>query len=279
MKRLLVLFTIALLVLLSHANYSVYSTSGKVTVIRAGKEIPAEKGMTLNASDQIDIASGAKVEIYNAKTQEIFASVKSGKNSVMGVMLDARKQASNTSGAINSRMKPLTGQVNPNSRVYTEGLVKRSMQTYDPGAESRIVDPRALALHIVKALRSSGDETAMTTPAGLTRDKIGESGKMFRAENTQDFPVYFNIIKVNETSLGSIEISELGQPMGCYVLLPNQTITREHPDNLNMAESHILVMANYRFDIDELIEEGNKILSQGDAEEPDNQLPVYIVRL
>ena len=235
--------------------------------------------MKVNASDQIDIPQGAKVEIYNSATKEIFSSSGAGKNSVMGIMLDARKQASKTAGAINDRMRFSAGGGNPDTRLYTEGLVKRSMQVYDPGAESLVVEPRALALHIANALLAPQTLESSAIPTPVAHSHLDGGGMQFRVENVLGFPVYLNVVKIRETSLGSVEISELGQPMGSYVVLPGQAIAREHFGGLDPAESHILVITHCRFDIDELIEHINTILSENDNEQPDSNLPVYLRRL
>ena len=279
MKRLILIIAIISTALTMQANYTLYSFTGNITVTQGGKQVTPEKGMKVNASDQIDIAPGAKVEIYNAATKEIFTSSKSGKNSVMGIMLDARKQASKTAGAINDRMRFSAGGGNPDTRLYTEGLVKRSMQVYDPGAESLVVEPRALALHIANALRSPQSLDGSAIPIPVTHSHTEGSGMKFRVENSLGFPIYLNIVKIRETSLGSVEISELGQPMGCYVVLPGQAIAREHFAGLDPAESHILIMTHCRFDIDELIEQINKIITENDSEQPDANLPVYLRRL
>lgn len=279
MKRLILIIAIISAALTMHANYTLYSFSGNITMTQGGKQVTPEKGMKVNASDQIDIAPGAKVEIYNAATKEIFSSSKSGKNSVMGIMLDARKQASKTAGAINDRMRFSAGGGNPDTRLYTEGLVKRSMQVYDPGAESLVVEPRALALHIANALRSPQTLDGSAIPVPVTHSHTDGSGMKFRVENSLGFPIYLNVVKIRETALGAVEISELGQPMGCYVVLPGQAIAREHFAGLDPVESHILVMTHCRFDIDELIEQINKLMSENDSEQPDANLPVYLRRL
>lgn len=279
MKRLLLFIAIISATVTLHANYTLYSFTGNITITQAGKQVTPEKGMKVNASDQIDIPQGAKVEIYNSATKEIFSSSGAGKNSVMGIMLDARKQASKTAGAINDRMRFSAGGGNPDTRLYTEGLVKRSMQVYDPGAESLVVEPRALALHIANALLAPQTLESSAIPTPVAHSHLDGGGMQFRVENVLGFPVYLNVVKIRETSLGSVEISELGQPMGSYVVLPGQAIAREHFAGLDPAESHILVITHCRFDIDELIEHINTIFSENDNEQPDSNLPVYLRRL
>lgn len=261
------------------AKYELYRFEGNITVKQANHDVTPERGMELNASDQIYIPKGGVVEIYNTVTKEIFTSVGDGQKSVMGIMLDARKQSEKTTSAINDRMRFAANGKQAPTRLYTEGLVKRSMQVYDPEAQNLIVEPEVLALHILKAIKAASTGNVGEFPTALTHERSGESGLKFRIENSLSFPIYINVIKVNETQLGSIEISELGQPMGCYVLLPGQSLSREHFAGLSPTDSHYLVMTHCRFDIDELISHVNSLLSENSDKAADVELPVYINRL
>ncbi len=279
MKHILTLILVVLITSLpTFAKYELYSFEGNITIKQANHDVKPERGMELNASDKIDIPTGGIVKIYNTVTKEVFTSVSEGQNSVMGIMLDARKQSENTASAINDRMRFAAKGQQGSTRLYTEGLVKRSMQVYDPEAQNLIVEPEVLALHIVKAITTPAEAT-IEFPTPMTHGPIGESGLNFKIENSLSFPIYLNVIKLNETQLGAIEISELGQPMGCYVLLPGQTISRQHFAGLSSTESHYLVMTHCRFDIDELIARVNKLLSEHSDRTADIHLPVYITRL
>lgn len=260
-------------------KYELYKFEGNIAVKQANHDVTPERGMELNASDQIYIPQGGMVEIYNTVTKEIFTSVSEGQQSVMGIMLDARKQSDKTTSAINDRMRFAANGQQGATRLYTEGLVKRSMQVYDPQAQNLIVEPEVLALHLLKAVKAASTGSATEFPTALTHERMGESGLEFKIENSLSFPIYINVIKVNETQLGSIEISELGQPMGCYVLLPGQSLSRQHFSGLSSADSHYLVMTHCRFDIDELITHVNSLLSENSDKAADLHLPVYISRL
>lgn len=282
MKRIIAYLMILLAAVMpTEAKYTLYSFSGDITVKQSNRDVKPERGMELNATDEINIPKGAQVEIYNTVTKEIFTSVTNGLTSVMGIMLDARKQSQKTAGAINDRMRfSALGNQNKSTRLYTEGLVKRSMQVYDPEAENLIVAPDELALHILKAVKSSNDTLATTEfPTDFSHTHIGDTGLEFNIENSLPFPIYINLIKLSEISLDRFEISELGQPMGCYVLLPGQTIARKHLTGLLPTDSHYLILTYCRFDIDELISSLNELLTAEPQREPDTQLPVYISRL
>lgn len=281
MNRLLLLFiSIFISALPALANYTLYSYSGKISIRQCGKDVTPQKGMKVGAADEITIGPGASVEIYNAATKEIFKSTEEGKISVMSIMLAARKQSSNTLDAINERWTMRkNGSSSNNNRLYTEGLVKRSMNVYDPAAENKEVDPHQLALHICSNMREPGKFDSVKFPAEVTSRHLEGDGLNFNVFNSLAFPIYMNVIKFQETSLGSIELSELGQPMSSYVILPGQSITREQMHGLNSSDSHILILTYCRFDIDNLIEETNKLLQEAPTQDPDAELPVYTGRL
>ncbi|MDE6267207.1 MAG: hypothetical protein K2M07_07660 [Muribaculaceae bacterium] len=280
MNRIIVLLiALSLTAISALANYTLYSFSGNITIRQAGKNVTPEKGMKVGAADEIVIGPGATVEIFNATTKEIFKSTGEGKTTPMGIMLDARKQSGNTFGAINDRWTMSKSGTPNNNRLYTEGLVKRSMHIYDPAAENKEVAPHELALHIYNIMSNPSGLEAAEYPTEMTSAHLDGNGMNFRVANTLAFPIYMNVIKYQETGAGSIELSELGQPISSYVILPGQSITREQLTGLNPAESHILILTFCRFDIDSLIEETNKLLKEPVNESPDVELPVYLKRL
>lgn len=281
MYRIIIVLIMGILVgLPASAKYLLYGFEGDVLLKQASGNVRPDKNMELNASDEIIIPEGAKVEIYNTATKEIFTSVSHGVKSVIGIMLDARRQSEKTTSAINDRMRFSAGDgQNVKSRLYTEGLVKRSMQVYDPEADNLTIRPETLALHVLKNIHNEDPGNAIVFSASLTYGRLGESGLEFKIENTLSFPIYVNIVKINETKPDSVEISELGQPMGCYVVLPGQSLARQHFDGLSTTDSHLLILTYCRFDIDELISTVNTMLPTETETEADNQLPVFITRL
>lgn len=278
-RVLLICISLIVSTLSAVANYTLYSFSGNITLTKGGRNITPEKGMKVGAADEIVIGPGATVEIYNAATKEIFKSVGEGKTSVMGIMLDARKQSGNSMGAINDRWTMSKSGTPNNNRLYTEGLVKRSMHVYDPAAENREVDPHQLALHICSSMRTPGKLETVSFPTEVSSQHLEGGGLNFSVANSLAFPIYMNVLKVQETSLGAVELSELGQPLSCYVILPGQSISREQLHGLDGSESHILILTYCRFDIDRLIEEANTLLQMPPDQMPDADLPVYLGRL
>lgn len=278
-RVLLLLLTLMISAMSALANYTLYSFSGNVTIRQGGKNVVPEKGMKMGAADEITIGPGASVEIYNATTKEIFKSIGEGKTSAMRIMLDARKQAGNSFGAINDRWTMSKGGTSNNNRLYTEGLVKRSMNIYDPAAENKEVDPHQLALHIYNIISDPSRLDSIEYPTEVVSKHLENNGLKFRVANSLAFPVYMNVVKFQETAGGGIELSELGQPISSYVILPGQSITRDQLQGLNGNESHLLILTFCRFDIDSLIEETNKLLQNQPSETPDAELPVYLKRL
>ena len=104
MKRL-TLFVLLLTAILHSAlaNYKLEEFNGAVIIWQQGKETPVSKGMSLNANDMIEIAPGASIKILNCTTKEIFSSVASGKRTVIGIMLDAKKKDKDDEVSINDR--------------------------------------------------------------------------------------------------------------------------------------------------------------------------------
>ena len=279
MKRL-TLFVLLLTTILHSAlaNYKLEEFNGAIIIRQKGKEVPISKGMTLNANDMVDIAPGGSVKILNCATKEIFSSVGNGSRTVIGIMLDAKKKQKNTLGSINDRWRiSKDNSQEEDTRLYTEGHVTRSMEMYDPEAENRQLAPAELALHIYGTLM--GKTGSASCPTEVKSTHLDNGGLSFSVVNSLSHPVYLNILKINETGLDSVEISELGQPMGTYVLQPGQSITREQISGLLSSESHILVLTYCGFDIDQLIDETNKLLSNPPTKGANDNLPVYINRL
>ena len=80
--------------------------------------------------------------------------------------------------------------------------------------------------------------------------------------------------------MGDVNISPLGQPAGSYVVLPCQTLSREHFPAIDANEEHILIMTNCRYDVDRVIEETIKALNEGvPVSDDEATLPVYIRKL
>lgn len=264
------------------ARYTVYSVTGKVTIEARGKKTAAEKGMQVGASDMIDIPVGAEIEIYNELDKRLYTSVKSGRFTVTRLMIDARGVASDNTANVASRLRfGAKDKDADRRRVYVEkGMVRRSLAVYDPEGEGVQMDARTLGRFLAARIRSGRLGEVAAPPVKVDHEGAGENGLAFRVENTLEFPIYFNIIRLRETSGSEVEISPVGQPAGSYVLLPRQSLSREHFAPVDTLERHVLVMTHCQYDIDEVIEEMAKLSAESEECNSDSDaLPVYTLVL
>lgn len=281
MRRLL--FILALFSFLSiSAHYRIHSVTEGVMLESGGKRSAATKGLVVKPSDNLIIPSGGKVEIYNDLDKRIYTSVCEGKTSVTRLMIDARSAAADNRGNVASRLRFGKKGSDSDKRLYVEkGMVRRSLGVYDPEGEKIVADPAVMASYIASRLTTSGDSISDTMPAKTEKDSLPDGGKMFKVTNTLEFPVYFNIVKIKRHSGNvSVKISEMGQPTGVYVLLPDQTLERGHHHPLASDEIHIMVMAHCQFDIDEMIDELAKALKNDTAATSGAiSLPLYLYKI
>lgn len=264
------------------ARYTLHSVSGDVKIESSGKSVAAQTGMTVKPSDQLVIPPGGKIEIYNDLDKKIYSSVSEGKITVTRLMIDARSVASDNRGNVTSMMRFSKKNDSNNQKLYVEkGMVKRSLGIFDPEGEKIVADPSLIAKFISARLYDDKDMLHDELPVPTEHAVPDEGGITFDVRNTIGFPVYFNIVKIVEKdNKRSVKISEVGQPAGIYVLLPDQTIGRGHYHNIPDNELHIMVMTHCQFDIDEMIEELEKALRTSPSDVSSyNNLPIYLMRL
>lgn len=261
------------------AKYTLYNSSGNVNIIRNGHAVDTQKGMELSAFDLIAIPEGAYVEIFNDQNSQIYKSKSSGNFSVTRIMIDAKGQATDHIGGINDKMRFGKGTDENSTRVYAaKGMVSHALAVYDPEGNTIQVDPEVLGAHIAATLRDTAAITSSPFPATLTIGDMATGGRSFRLENSLNFPVYFNLIKIKDVKNGTIEISELGQPTGCYVVRPGQALSREQFAGLDSSSMHVLIMTHCYFDIDKVIETVGNIMSDPSHhnDNADTTLPLYL---
>lgn len=282
MRKYLLTLLITIVNLTAWGHYSLHSVSGEVKVESGGNQKPAQKGMALKASDYLVIPQGGKVEIYNDLDKKIYTSVATGKISVTRLMIDARGTASDNRGNVASRLRFGKKANAGNERLYVEkGMVKRSLGVYDPEGEKIVADPAVIARYIAAKLTDSGEFAGDSLPVETVKEIKNEEGISFKIRNTLEFPIYFNIVKISGNgNRRKVSISEIGQPAGVYVLLPRQTMSREHFQPVLSDESHILVMTHSQFDVDEMIEQMETIFRNGKdtGPSPEKNLPLYLSR-
>lgn len=278
MRKILLITLMSVTALLCGAKYSVHSVSGSVTLQRAGKSQPLTKGTEVGGVDNIVLANGATVEILNSADNKVYRCDKPGKYTPMKIMMEARRSSDNKFSTI-ARNTRFNTDSKKAGTVYEEGcLVTRALGTYDPEGATMQVDASQLALSMANMLTGNASDT-IPTPFSHGVPQTG-TGLEFSIDNSFDYPLYVNVVKCSTSSEASkkVEISELGQPVGCYILLPGQTLMRRHSKELDEAEKHLLIMTRGYFDIDEVIEKASTVDRQSDGPVP-GVGHIYITRL
>ncbi|MDE6300982.1 MAG: hypothetical protein K2M19_04640 [Muribaculaceae bacterium] len=270
--RLLMLVLVAMMPLAAAANYTVDSVEGKVTVSRGGNESEVTRGMKLNVNDRLTIAPGAKITIYNALTKELYTSTTAGRTDVTSLMFNARSQASSSNIISKARVTPRSSG---NTRAYTQGSVKRALTLYDPEGASVNADPTQIAMQVWGVMNGTAVPRELTVE--VKSDSAGTTGRGFTVSNPLPYPIYINALRLSRSKAGGVELSQLGQPTGCYVLLPGQSISRSQAEGIDPEEAHFLVITHYQFDVDEVLTalEGLRDKSIHGVPE-DDSLEVYI---
>lgn len=259
------------------AALRVTGVTGRVTV-RQGNKAPvaATVGMTLSPGDHLDIADGAVLEILNENAKSYYTSTSTGSMTVSRMIGLARSEAADNVGAVHDNLRfGRTKGRDRDSRVYVEsGMVTRSLATYDPEASGITMDPATLSGVLYRMLTSTA---AAPDDRLIMTHSSDDTGMRFTLDNVMEFPLYFNIIRIADGADSKPEagISALGQPDGCYVLLPGQSISRATHDTIPAGERHLLVATHCRYDIDCVIENINTQLREG-YDKPDIDFDIYV---
>ena len=279
MRNILLTLALALFVITISAHYTVYDVSDGVIVERGSQSLKATKGIELKASDLVSIPQGGHIEVYNELDKQIYRSVKSGKISVNKLMIEARGLAANNRANVGGRLNfGKKGGQDSDTRIYSEtGMVRRSLAAYDPDGDGVQMDSKTLGRWLARKVRAGLAPDSASVPVSVKHERISEGGMKFHVENSLQYPIYFNIIKL-DASKRQPAVSPLGQPAGSYVLLPRQTMAREHFDSVPADEAHILIMTPCQYDLDAVIEEmGKSLQDDSDMLKADSSLPIHIV--
>lgn len=281
--RIVQLFIILAMGILSpimvYGGYVVKAVKGDVKIIKQGNAQKLNVGSSLTAADMLDIAQGAEVEIMNDVSKTIYTSTKSGRTTVSRMMLDAKTQAGDNLGNVNRQMRFGGGHSNKDARVYVEtGMVKRAMTNYDPDASGIEIDPESMGGWLAAVFQGKGN--GKDFPAKIsTTPSSAEVKKEFSISNDGDYPIYFNVFRVkNDCGTPEVEISEFGQPSGCYVLFPGHALDRKTMREPEAGEIYI-VGAPCLFDIEATLEALNKKLHSTGEEGVMIDMPVYTKKL
>lgn len=255
-KYKLILLTIIITFVLSASaqNYSIYSKSKGVQVVTGGNTLEAKEGMPLKPNDLLIIPQGGTVAILDKISNNIFTSVSNGRISVAKLKIEAQRSATNKVGTILANVNTRFGGSGSKggNRVYVEkGMINRSLAVFDSEGDTVAMEPSLLARYIASQILANKSDKM---PVEIRFGEIGNNGLYFRLENTLEYPVYFNILRVNGSD---VEISPLGHPYGTYIVLPNQVFQREHLTPIPDGEFHIIILTPCQYDLDTVIDEVN----------------------
>ncbi len=260
--------------------YTVHEVSGPVKIASGGKTQAAEKGMAVKGSDNVIVADGGEIQILHKPMHKIYVWNTPGTISVSSLMINAKDLAADNSGAFNKFTTFSKRDKSEGQTVYsTVGRTTRSMAKFDPDARGMQVDAETLAALVSPRLLAGGFAEG-ECPVSFTRSMDGRlGGATFTMANTLGYPIYFNILKINTSGAAPrVEISELGQPTGNYVVRPGQTLMRGQQSGLAAGDRHVVVMTQCFFDIDKLLEAIDARLA-GSMREPGEgaeQIPVFV---
>lgn len=274
-SRLGILLVYLISALTVSAALKVYNVSGKVSIIRNGKFSPLAKGVQLRADDKLDLGSGASLDVINENNGVIYSSTERGLMNVSELMLKASKRSADNTGSVNSQIRyTKSPRKNSGSRVYVEtGMVKRSFGDNDIAGQDMWIDTELLGAYLKNLLRGGTYPDNLPIPVSAVCDNGNLKG--YRLDNILDIPLYFNVISVEKE--GMVTLSVIGDPSGCYVLLPQQSISRENFKSISGTDE-IIIVSNYRFDMERLLEILNNV-NEGQTTESDMELPVYVQKL
>lgn len=256
-------------------NYSLHSATKGVKVESGRQTLAATPGMPLKAIDYVIIPDGGSVEVYNSSDSRIYKSVRPGKVSISRLVIEARQSATDKLGTIVSKLDVGAGKSKKGNTVFVEkGVVNRSLAVYDPEGEGTEMNTATIGRYIASKIKYNESDPL---PDGLVIEPLvaDNGGSAISVTNTLGFPVYLNILNYEPES--GVQIAQLGQPGGSYVLLTGQAIERRQLDPQTENPAAIVFVTPRQFDLDKVIEEINANLkSVQDLSDIDENTPVVV---
>lgn len=275
MKRFLTLLIVLATVAAASADYSIKSITGRAQLLKHGNITELTAGMILEPNDQVMIENDAVLVIYNSADSKLYTINTPGLERVARLIFKARKKAESNASAVNNELN-LTRDKQLQGVIFVEkGKVTRSLAAFDPEAQDRQMDADALSRRLYTLLRDSIDSQSGAEAFALSR-RIDPDGLSFMVENTLEHPIYFNVFKISAEN-GSVSISELGQPVGSYAILPTQFLAREQTAGLNPAELHIMIITDFYFDIDEVLSNLNALIDAKQEVVSNSNIRLYLL--
>lgn len=263
-RFVVILITMFLFSLNAEANYRLSSFSGNVKIKHAGEIQQPVVGMRLGAADLILIGQGSKVEILDKRDSKLYSRDKAGEIGITSLVFEAQKSAHSNLKTVYRNVSLSKTSAEEDGKMYVEkGKITLALEEYDPMSQDVMIDAKVMARYIVDILNAGIPDSlyALPVPVEVAHEPAGSLS--FKVDNNVKEPLYINVLKlVNVDGTQQLRISELGQPVGCYVLLPKQSIMRGQSEGACSDCVHLLLATHYYFSIDELISELADIITE-----------------
>lgn len=279
--RLILVAVVAIIISFgASAQYTLSSFKGNVQIKRAGKIEAASAGMKVGAFDLIVIGQGASATVFDKASSSEYTRNIPGEISPNSLVFEAKKDAGSNLANIHRNVGIGKNSAEEGKMYVEKGKVTLALENYDPEGEQTAVDASVLAKFIVASL--SNKDAGTMLPVETSYQSGYNSPLGFELHNTSAEPLYINVVKYGNTADGktAFQISELGQPVGCYVILPGHSINRSSVSGRHNSDKHILVATHYYFSIDDLLENLEKENTYEPGAEltpkPVPQLPIYV---
>lgn len=267
----------------AQAQYTLVSFTGDVKIKNNKSTVAAEAGQRIGAFDVIVIGQGASVTLFDKASSGEYTYSEPGSLSPNLLVMEARKASRSNLRNIHRNVGIARASNDHEAKMYIEkGKVTMALEEYDPTA-TVMVDASVIAEYLTAALQQDTIRTNFPVQLNIA---VPDSTLHFDFVNTTTEPLYVNAIKAVPVGDGSgrytYYISELGQPVGSYVILPGQCIERTSARAARDGETHYLVAAHYFFSIDRLLEAMEELSIEAAAATTDSapaelpDLPIYI---
>ncbi len=274
-----IMIIVLLFAVKAEANYRLSSFSGDVKIKHAGQLKQPEAGMRLSAADLIVIGQGGKVVVLDKRDSKLYTREKAGEIGLTSLVFEAQKSAHANLRTVYRNVSLSKSSSEEDGKMYVEkGKITLALEEYDPTAQNVMIDSKVMARYIADILNSGLTDSLHALPVPVEFSSEPAGSLSFKVDNNVAEPLYINVLKVVEVDgKMQIRISELGQPVGCYVLLPKQSIMRGQSEGVNRNNTHLLLATHYYFSIDALISELTTMISEpAEAKGVLLNLPIYI---
>ena len=197
--------------------YQIFRVTQGVTVYTSSKpETTATKRMEVKLSDMLNIPSGGEVAILETSTKQIYSysSNEASKVKVAKLLIDAKKQANKNIAAVNKELS-----------YNIEKIEQKGYSYIISGATYRGAGTDSITHAVYSALCSAIAQQETASTISLELEHNGETFH-FKASNSGNAPVFFNIIRLGETPHICIP-AEGSKGIPCLIMDANSTWSTE----------------------------------------------------